>query len=161
MILGWRTDMSASAIPEDVAAHLEAAIQLSNRRVQTRLLKEAQAVLEQNAPLAALVIASAVLESVLETVPPDRYFASAASIDQWRALRNSATHSHPSTITVEQARQVVHGICGLLPELVTPTEAGQPQATMTAGRLRGKYKHVSTSSQAFNQRKAEELDLEH
>jgi hypothetical protein len=33
--------MTAIAIPEDVAAHLQAAIQLSNRRVQTRLLKEA------------------------------------------------------------------------------------------------------------------------
>ena len=35
--------MAAIAIPEDVAAHLQAAIQLSNRRVQMRLLREAVA----------------------------------------------------------------------------------------------------------------------
>lgn len=74
--------MTAFAIPEDVAAHLQAAIQLSNRRVQTRLLREAEAVLDQNAPIAALVIAFAVLESALEAVPPERYLASAASIDR-------------------------------------------------------------------------------
>lgn len=151
--------MTAIAIPEDVAAHLRAAIQLSNGRVQTRLLKEAEAVLDQNAPIPALVIAFAVLESALEAVPPERYLASAASIDRWRALRNSAVHSQ--TLTAEQARQVVHGIRSLLTELVPLTDSGQAEARITAGQLRGKYKHVRTSSEAFNQRKSEELDLEH
>lgn len=150
--------MTALAIPEDVAAHLQAAIELSNRRVQTRLLNEAEAVLDQNAPIAALVIAFAVLESALEAVPPERYLAFAASIDQWRALRNSAVHS--PTLTAEQARQVVHGIGSLLTELVAPTDSGQAEAGMAPGQLRGKYRYVPTSSEAFNQRKSEELDLE-
>ena len=153
--------MTAIAIPEDVAAHLQAAIQLSNRRVQTRLLKEAEAVLDQNTPIAALVIAFAVLESALEAVPPDRYLASAASIDRWRALRNSAVHSDSPAVTAEQARQVVHGIRSLLTELVPLTDSGQAEARTTVGQLRGKYKHVPTSSEAFNERKSQELDLEH
>lgn len=151
--------MTSRAIPEDIAAHLQAAIRLSNRRVQTRLLREAEAALDQDAPIAALMIALAVLESALEAVPPERYLSSAASVDRWRALRNSAVHSR--TLTAEQARQVVHGVRSLLTDLVPLTDSGQPEARITAGQLRGKYKHVPTSSEAFNQRKSEELDLEH
>lgn len=153
--------MTSIVIPDDVAAHLNAAIHLSNRRVQTRLLKEAEAILEQDAPVAALVIAFAVLESALEAVSPERYLASAASIDGWRALRNSAMHSHPLTLTAEQAREVVHGIRSLLTELVPLTDFGQFEARITANQLRGKYKYVPTSSQTFNERKSEELGLEH
>lgn len=153
--------MIAIAIPEDVAAHLQAAIQLSNLRVQARLLKEAEAVLDQNAPIAALVIAFAVLESAMEVTPPERYLASAANIERWRALRNSAVNTHSPMLTVEQAQQVVNGIRSLLSELVPSMDSGQVDARMTAAQLRGKYKYVPTSSEAFNQLKSEELDLEH
>lgn len=153
--------MATIAIPEDVAAHLQAAIRLSNRRLQTRLLEEAEAVLDQNAPVAALVIALAVLESALEAVPPERCLASATTIGGWRALRDSALYSPAQTVTAEQARDIVHGIRGLLTELLGLTDSAAAERGVTVGQVRGKYKHVPTSSEAFNRRKFEDLDLEH
>ena len=152
--------MVATAIPEDVAAHLEAAIQLSNRRVQMRLLHEADVLLAQNLPLAAVVIASAVLESALEAVPPERYVGHMAEIERWRTMRNTAAHCAVPKVTSEAA-EAVRGIRDILAELMPSSETNRPDARITADQLRGKYKYVPTSSAAFIARKAGELDLEH
>lgn len=153
--------MGVIAIPEDVAAHLQAAIQLSNRRVQIRLLHEAEALLAQELPIAALVIANAVLESVLEVLPQERYSDHAAEIERWRKMRNIAAHSAPSELSLDQATEMVRRIRDLLIELMPVTDTGPVKARVTVNQLRGKYKLVPTSSTAFIERKANELGLEH
>ncbi|MGP8245943.1 MAG: hypothetical protein ACLQVN_15660 [Bryobacteraceae bacterium] len=42
--------MAAPILPQEVTEHLEAAIQLANRRVHLRFLDEAELLLELNAP---------------------------------------------------------------------------------------------------------------
>jgi hypothetical protein len=153
--------MAATAIPEEVAAHLHAAIQLLNRRVQMRLLREADVALAEKLPSSAVVIASAVLESALEAVPSELYMGHAADIQRWRAVRNSAAHSPSLQLTLEQAAEMVRGIRDLLTSLMPITQTSQGERSLTVSQLRGKYKSVPTSSTAFIERKADELGLEH
>lgn len=153
--------MAAIAIPEEVAAHLQAAIELSNRRIQIRLLHEAETVLAQKLPIVAVVIAGAVLESALETVPLERYAGHWAEIERWRTVRSTAAHAASSELTLEQATDMVRGIRDFLTELVPVAETTQLEGRLTANQLRGKYKYVATSSTAFIQRKADELGFEH
>jgi len=126
-----------------------------------RLLEQAETVLGQNSPAAAVVIAYAVLESCLEAVPTERCAAYAASIERWRALRNAAVDAGGAKPTLNEAIEVVHGIRNLIKKLLTPTDSSESEPSLTVSQLRGKYKYVPTSSEAFIQRKAEELDLEH
>ncbi len=60
--------MPSISLPDDVAEHLQAAIQLSNRRVHLHLWDEAEMLPAQNCPRAAIVIAGAVLDSFLKGI---------------------------------------------------------------------------------------------
>ena len=57
--------MAAPILPQEVTEHLEAAIQLSNRRLHLRFLDEAEALLALNFPAAAVLVAGVTLESIL------------------------------------------------------------------------------------------------
>jgi hypothetical protein len=155
--------MAASALPEEVAGHLQAAIQLSKWLVYMRLLDEAAQAAAQNLPLPAVVIAGAVLESALEAVPAEQQLEYRDQIERWRTLRNGAVHSGSPKPTLDQAAQMVEWMRDLLTEVA---HAGDPfqREKVTArspDQVRGKYKYVPTSSAAFIERKADELNLEH
>lgn len=154
--------MAALSLPQDVAAHLEAAIQLSNRRVLLRLLDEADRLVSLNLP-AAIVIAGAVLESFLEGISRERVSENQEQVAQWRSLRNGAAHPDSPQPDLDQATEMIRGVRGLLTrDLPLVQDVGSvPLIAERIRQLRGKYKFVPTSSAAFNERKAEELRLEH
>ncbi|MGO9255570.1 MAG: hypothetical protein ACLQU1_04610 [Bryobacteraceae bacterium] len=154
--------MAALSLPQDVAAHLEAAIQLSNRRVHLRLLDEADRLVALNLPNAAIVIAGAVLESFLEGISRERVSESQEQVALWRSLRNGVTHPDSPPADLDQATAIIRGVRGLLNRDLRVVEDVLPGPSIAEKihQLRGKYKFVATSSTAFNERKAEELRLE-
>jgi hypothetical protein len=79
--------MAALNLPEEIAEHLRAAIQLSNKRVHLRLLDEAET-LTANLPGAAAVVAGVVLESILQDMPDAFPAADEQDIAKRRELRN-------------------------------------------------------------------------
>lgn len=76
-------------------------------------------------------------------------------------MRDKAAHSASSELTLEQAAEIVHGIRDFLIELSPGTDISQVEGRVTVNQLRGKYKHVPTSSTTFIERKPDELGLEH
>lgn len=155
--------MAALSLPEDVAAHLQAAIELSHRRVHLRLLNEAERLVALNLPNAAIVIAAAVLESFLEGISRERVSRNEEQITQWRSVRNDVANSGSPERTLDQATEMIRGIRDLVARdsrFEGEVRPGQIIAE-TPLHVRGKYKFVPTSSSAFIERKADELRLEH
>jgi hypothetical protein len=151
-----------AALPQDVTEHLEAAIQLSNRRVHLRFLDEAEVLLAFNLPVAAVLVVGVVLESILaglEQGPPE----SRQRMEKWFELRNSVAHAPVPAVTLDQAKEMVEDVRRFLaqefkagPRLAAPMTP--PEA---ARQVRGKYKFVPTSTADFIRRKGDELLLEH
>ena len=155
--------MAALSLPEDVAAHLQAAIQLSNKRVHLRLLDEAERLVEYDLPNAAIIIAGVILEAFLEGIPRHRFAEIQEQIAQWRELRNRAVHHISPEPNVNQVTDMIRGVRGLLTrDLLAAQDPRHGQEIVeTPGQVRGKYKFVATTSTAFIERKADELRLEH
>ena len=155
--------MAAPLLPQDVTEHLTAAIQLSNKHIHLRFLEEAETLLSLHMPVAAIVVAGVVLESL---VAGQRHRADpneSQRIEKWSQLRKGAVHSHERIPTLDETREMVEGVRRLL---LRATASG-PRLAFTAhqnrapGPVRGKYKFVPTSSEEFIARKVEELRLEH
>jgi hypothetical protein len=155
--------MAAPLLPQDVTEHLEAAIQLSNRHIQVRLLDEAETLLSFQFPAAAIAVAGVVLESLItgqrHHADPDE----AQQIEKWSQLRNVAVHSHGGIVNLDEAREMVEGVRQLLlgAAIVGPRFALTTNSNVRPERVRGKYKFVPTSSAEFIARKVDELRLEH
>jgi hypothetical protein len=129
--------MAAQNFPQEVAEHLEAAIQLSNRRVLLRFLDEADGLLRLNLPLAAVRIAGVPLECLPGYA------------------RDLGKYADPAPdLTPEQAQAMVAEARGYLAgeDRVTPKTA-----TEASYEVRGKYRFVPTSADDFILRKADEL----
>jgi len=155
--------MAAHILPQDVTEHLEAAIQLSNRRVHLRFLDEAEVLISLNLPSAAVLICGVVLESIFSDVsgqvtPEDR-----PHFEKWFELRNSVAHEAAPAVSLDQAREMLEGVrTSLTRDLkVGPRLVPLKTSPEASEQLRGKYKFVPTSSGEFIRRKAEELRLEH
>jgi hypothetical protein len=154
--------MAAPLLPRDVTEHLEAAIQLSNRYIQLRLLEEAERLLSFQFPAAAIVCAGVVLEYLVAS----RDYADPNQIQQiekWSRLRDIAVHSHEAIVSSDEAGEMVAGVRQLLLEtaIAGPRPALTTNSNLRPERVRGKYKFVPTSSAEFITRKADELRLEH
>src|SRR5258708_17453677 len=98
-----RSRMAALILPQEVTEHLEAAIQLSNRRVHLRFLDEAEVLVALNFPAAAVLIAGVVLESLLASqrdqgVPEERQ-----RMEKWSELRNGVAHAPWPTASLDPA----------------------------------------------------------
>src|SRR6266849_2959053 len=102
--------MAAPTLPQEVAEHLEAAIQLSNRRVHLRFLDEAEVLIAFNFPAAAVLIAGVVLESILASLPEQGASEDQQQLERWFELRNSVAHAHAPAVTLDQARQMVEDV---------------------------------------------------
>jgi hypothetical protein len=155
--------MAASILRRDVTEHLEAAIQLSNRRVHLRFLDEADALLELNFPAAAVLVAGVVLESILASQPDRQAPEDRQRMENWSELRNRVVHAHELAVSLNQAREMVGDVRrSLLGESrVGPRLASGARLTGVPRQVRGKYQFVPTSSAEFIRRKADELRLEH
>lgn len=155
--------MAAPLLPPDVTEHLTAAIQLSNRHIQLRFLEEADTLLSLQLPASAIAVAGVVLELLvaaqrLQAVPDE-----SEQIEKWAKLRNEAVRPHGRILTLDEAKEMVAGVRQLLlratgtaPRLAFTASSNKPPEL-----VRGKYKFVSTSSEEFIARKADELRLEH
>ena len=99
--------MAAPLLPQDVTEHLEAAIQLSNRRVHLRFLEEADALLALNMPAAAVLIAGVVLESILAVRRDQGMREGRQQMEQWSELRNAVAHAHEPAVSLDKARKMV------------------------------------------------------
>ena len=155
--------MGAATLPQEVTEHLEAAIQLSNRRVHLRFLDEAEALLMLNFPAAAVLVAGVVLESILAGQRDQGALEDRQRMEKWSELRNALAHAHGLSVSLEEAREMVGDVRR---SLMLETKFGPRTALRTrlAGvprHVRGKYKFVPTSSVDFIRRKADELRLEH
>jgi hypothetical protein len=153
--------MAAHILPQDVAEHLEAAIQLSNRRVHLRFLEEAEALLALNLPTAAVLVAGMVVESILAG-PRDQVVQERQRMERWSELRNGVAHALGPAVSSEQAREIGDVRRALMQE--SRVGPRLPSSTAPAGaprQVRGKYKFVPTSSTEFISRKSDELRLEH
>ena len=154
--------MAAPILPQDVTEHLEAAIQLSNKRVYLRFLEEAHALLALNIPAAAVLVTGVVLESML-AVFREHGSEVRQRMEKWIELRNRVAHAQTPTVTGDQAKEMLEDVRLFL---TRETEVGPrlavPKALTEAPRqIRGKYQFVPTSSAEFIRRKADELSLEH
>ncbi|MBZ5724219.1 MAG: hypothetical protein LAP87_04415 [Acidobacteriia bacterium] len=154
--------MAAPILPQDVAEHLAAAIQLSNRSVYLRFLDEAETLLALNLPAAAVVVAGVVVEPILAGLREQGASEDRKRMEKWSKLRNSVARPHVASVTLDQAREMVEDVrrsltSGIIvgPRLPTRTSTEGPR------QARGKYKFVPTSSAEFIARKADERRLEH
>lgn len=155
--------MAAPILPQDVTEHLEAAIQLANRRVHLRFLDEAELLLEFNLPTAAVVVAGVVLEAILSGPPGQGGSEDRERLEKWSELRNGVAHGQLAAVTLSQAKEMVEDVRAALkretrfgPRLASPKAPAQSPA-----QVRGKYTFVPTSAAEFIRRKADELRLEH
>lgn len=155
--------MAAPILPQDVTAHLEAAIQLSNRRVHLRFLDEAEALLALNFPAAAVLVAGVILESILADQRDQGASEDRQRMERWLELRDGVAHAHVPTVSLDQAREMVGDVRRFLmrESRVGPRLAARTRAGGARRQVRGKYKFVPTSSAEFIRRKADELRLEH
>jgi hypothetical protein len=130
--------------------------------VHLRLLDEADRLVALNFPNAAIAIAGTALESFLEGVSRERVAESQEQIAQWRSLRNGVTHPDSPQPNLDQATEMIRGVRGLLTRDLRVAENVRPgpEFAEKLRQLQGKYKFVPTSSDAFNERKAEDLRLE-
>jgi hypothetical protein len=152
--------MASLILPEDVAEHLAAAIQLYDRRWRLRLLDEAQTLINLNLSTAAIVVAGIVMESMFQDAseaPPQHQ----QQIAKWRDMRNRVVHQSTTEVTREQAQEMVEGVGWLLSLRFQATAPISRRPATTPQQIRGKYRFVPTSSEEFIKRKADELRLEH
>jgi hypothetical protein len=145
--------MATSILPQDVTEHLEAAIQLSNRRVHLRFLDEAEVLIAFNLPAAAVLIGGVILESIHAGIREEAPSEGRQEIDRWLELRASVAHAHGATVTLDQAKEMVEGVRRLLTRNLNAGRRVDPTPADPPRQLRGKYKFVPTS--------ADELRLEH
>src|SRR5258708_33662883 len=96
-----RSRMAALILPQEVTEHLEAAIQLSNRRVHLRFLDEAEVLLALNLPTAAVLVAVVVLESILAGLREQGASEDRQRMEKWFELRNSVAHAHVPPVTLD------------------------------------------------------------
>jgi len=155
--------MAAPILPQDVTEHLEAAIQLANRRVHLRFLDEAELLLEFNLPTAAVVVAGVVLEAILADPRGQGGSKDQERLEEWYELRNSVAHGQLAAVTSSLAKEMVEDVRAALkretrfgPRLAPPKAPAQ-----SPGQVRGRYTFVPTSATEFIRRKADELRLEH
>src|SRR5947208_877424 len=123
--------MTAPLLPQDVADHLAAAIQLSNRHIQLRFLEEAETLVSLQLPVAAVLVAGVVLESLVGQ-RPQTHPSELQQIEKWSQLRNVAVHPHGPIVTLDDAREMVGGVRQLL---LRATAAG-PRLASTASSNR-------------------------
>ena len=155
--------MAAPILPQEVAEHLEAAIQLSNRRVHLRFLDEAEALIALNLPTAAVRIAGVVLESILAGLREQVVSEDQQRLERWFELRNSVAHASAPAVNLDQAREMIEDVRrSLMREIkVGPHLATSQPRVEGARQVRGKYKFVRTSTAEFIRRKSDELRREH
>jgi hypothetical protein len=155
--------MAAPILPQDVTEHLEAAIQLSNRRVHLRFLDEAELLLTFNLPTAAVLVAGVVLEAILAGFREQGGSDARQRMEKWLELRNEVTQAQVPAVTLEHAKEMVEAVrASLTREIRFGPRLAPTKAPAEAPRqVRGKYKFVPTSSAEFMGRKADELRLEH
>ena len=149
--------------PPDIAEHLQAAFELSSRRVHLRLLEEAEGLNALNSPLAAIAVAGVVLESVLQDEKSGIAVEDQQQIAKWQRLRNRAAHADTARLSVEEAKEMIKGVRLLLTRNAqrTPHVMASQGSAAAPQQIRGKYKFVPTSSADFIKRKDEEVGLEH
>jgi hypothetical protein len=154
--------MAIPILPQEVAEHLQAAIQLSNREVHQRFLNEAEALIRLNLPIAAVRIAGVVLESVLAGFRELGVSEDQQRLEGWLELSNGVAYAHVPAVTLDQAKEMVQDVRrSLMREINVGPRAATPQPPAEAIRqIRGKYKFVPTSAAEFIRRKSEELRLE-
>jgi hypothetical protein len=154
--------MAAPLLPQDVAEHLEAAIQLSNRRVHLRFLDEAELLLAVNFPAGAVLVAGVVLEASLAGPREQGGSEARERLEKWLELRNGVAHAQ-AAVTLDQARAMVEDLReSLTGEIRIGPRLASPKSPSGAPRqVRGKFKFVPTSAAEFIRGKAEELRLEH
>ena len=154
--------MAATILPQDVTEHLEAAIQLSNRRVHLRFLDEAEGLLALNFPSAAVVVVGVVLELILVNHREEGGSEDQQRAEKWFDLRNHVTHAVIPTVSLDEAKEMVEGVRTLLRrEIKVSSRVAQPTTPSTAAhQVRGKYKFVPTSAAECIGRKPDELRLE-
>jgi hypothetical protein len=143
--------MAALILPQEVTEHLEAAIQLSNRRVHLRFLDEAEALLALNFPAAVVLVAGVVLESILSNQRNQEVLEDRQRMEKWSELRDGIAHARGPTASLDQAREMVEDVRR---SLIRQSRAGPRLASKTspagaARQVRGKYKFVPTSSAEF------------
>ncbi len=141
--------MAAPNFPQDVTEHLQAAIQLANRRVYLRFLEEAE-LLALDLPGAAVLVACVVLEQVQQHT------------ERWSELRNQAVHGNVANVTFNQAKELVEDVRGLLQRQTMFGQDPYPlRAAVSPSQIQGKYRFVPTSADEFSRSKADEVSLEH
>jgi hypothetical protein len=106
--------MAAPLLPQDVTAHLTAAIQLANKHIHLRFLEEAETLLSLQVPEAAIVVAGVVLESLVAGQGHRADPNELQQIEKWSQLRDVAVHSHERMVTPDEAREMVAGVRRLL-----------------------------------------------
>ena len=79
--------MAALTLPQDVTEHLEAAIQLYNKRVHLRFLDESELLLAFNLPTAAVLVAGVVLEAILTGPREQGRSENRERMEKWLELR--------------------------------------------------------------------------
>ena len=155
--------MAAPILPQEVTEHLEAAIQLSNRSVHLRFLDEAETLLALNLPVAAVLIAGVVLESILASQPDEGGPEDPQRMEGWSELRKRVAHAQEPAVSMDQAREMLRDVrISLMREgRLGPRLASATRQAESPGQVRGKYRFVPTSSAEFIRRKEDELRLEH
>lgn len=154
--------MAAPILPQDVTEHLEAAIQLSNERIYSRFIEEAETLLALNFPAAAVLVAGVILESILagqrdRGSPEDRQ-----RIKRWSELRNNVAHADKTSVSLDQATEMIRDVRRFMRKSgVGPSLILKSRLAGASRQVRGKYKFVPTSSVEFMRRKIEELRAEH
>lgn len=155
--------MAAPNLPQDVTEHLEAAIQLANRRVHLRFLDEAELLLTLNLPAAAVMISGVVLEAILAGSRRQDGSQDRQRMEKWSELRNSVAHAQVPAVTLDQAKEMIEDVrAWLTREIRFGPRVAPPKAPAESPRqVQGKYAFVPTSAAEFIRRKADELRLEH
>ena len=155
--------MAAPILPQDVTEHLEAAIQLSNRRVHLRFLEEAELLLAFDQPAAAVLVAGVVLESILAGLREQAGSEARQRMEKWLELRNEVAHAQVPAVALDQAKEMVGGVRASLTREMKfgPRPASSKAPAQSPRQVRGKYQFVPTSASDFIRRKADELRLEH
>jgi hypothetical protein len=151
--------MAARILPQEVTEHLEAAIELSNRRIHLRFLDEADVLLGLDLPAAAVMVAGVVLESLLASAQDRQEDEQRFRI--WSELRNRVV-AHDATVSLDETREMIEDVRRAL---MRESRVGRQSSFETklperARQIRGKYKFLPTSSDDFIRRKVDELRLE-